>query len=277
MQLYKGLPILTDQPAPKQRQIVPHHLVGILPVNEEYSAARFAREAAQVIGEITGRGKLPLVVGGTGLYLRALLGDFSFAGKAEATTRKKWEDFIDRQGREAALQELKRLDPRALAIVDCNNPRRLVRALEAAEAGRPLSRERNRLWSGRSKYQVFSFGLEMPRPTLYRLIDERVDRMLAKGAIDEVRCALKGEVSLTAMQAIGFKEIKDYLSGVLTLKEAASIIKQRSRRYAKRQLTWMRKMPDIVRIDLAGHSCAWAAEVIIERICSSRSYREDPE
>ncbi|MHB8142720.1 MAG: tRNA (adenosine(37)-N6)-dimethylallyltransferase MiaA [Thermoleophilia bacterium] len=266
MQVYRGLPILTDQPPAQLLARVPHHLVDSLPPGEEYSAARFAREAGAMIAAAAGRGRLPIVVGGTGLYIRALLGDFSFAGRGEAGSRRRWEALIAREGAAAALARLQQLDPGAAAGIDAGNPRRLARALEAAESGRPLSAQRDRLWSPRSKYRVLSFGLELPREELYRRIDERVERMLAAGALDEVRTALAGPVSRTAAQAIGFRELAACLEGKLTLDEAAAAIRQKSRRYAKRQLTWMRKMPDIVRIDLAGETANRAVDVILERL-----------
>ena len=266
MQVYRGLPILTDQPPAQLLTCAPHHLIGSLPLGEEYSAARFAREAGATIAAIAGRGRLPIVVGGTGLYIRALLGDFSFAGRGEAGSRRRWEALIEREGKDAALARLQRLDPDAVAGIDAGNPRRLARALEAAVSGRPLSSQRDRLWTTGSKYQVLSFGFELPREQLYRRIDERVERMLAAGALDEVRAALAGPVSRTAAQAIGFRELAACVEGKLTLDEAAAAIRQKSRRYAKRQLTWMRKMPDIVRIDLAGETGGREVDVIVERL-----------
>ncbi len=274
MQVYSGLSILTDQPPAEMLAEAPHHLVASLALSEEYSAARFAHEAAIVIRDIYGRGNLPLLVGGTGLYIRALLGGFGFAGRPGASTRKKWSDLIDKQGTETAILELERLDPASANKIDSKNPRRLVRALEAAEAaaeksGKTISAERHRLWSSDSPYEVASFGLMRPREEIYRLIDERVESMLAAGAIEEVRAARQGHVSDTATQAIGFREIGDYLDGKITLEDTAAVIKQKSRRYAKRQLTWMRKMPDIVRIDLAGSDAGVtvrAAAAIIDLI-----------
>ena len=147
MQVYQGLPILTDQPSPEMLAVVPHHLVGVVPVNEEYSAARFASEAGAVISGIDGRGVLPLLVGGTGLYIRALLGGFSFAGH-DGEASRRWRDFIRDEGLEAAFQELACRDPVSAVAIDSKNPRRLARALEAAEdaaagTGRPVSAGRN--------------------------------------------------------------------------------------------------------------------------------------
>ncbi len=275
MQVYRGLPVLTDQPAAEMLAAVPHHLVAAIGLDEEYSAARFAREARVIIRGIAGRGNLPLLVGGTGLYIRALLGGFSFAGRASALRsrlcRSTWQEYIRVEGLDAAYRELMRRDPAAAAVIDRDNPRRLVRALEAAEAaangcGRSVSAERRRLWTSESPYEVISFGLIAPRTDIYRRIEDRVDRMLASGAIDEVGEARRGTVSATASQAIGFREICEYLDGHITIDQAAAAIKQKSRRYAKRQLTWMRKMPDIVRIDVAGRAPTAAAKAIIDHI-----------
>ena len=267
MQVYSGLAVLTDQPLGSDMTEVPHHLVGTVPLTEEYSAARFAGEAAAAISEVTERGNLPLLVGGTGLYIRALLGGFSFAGSAGASARQGWQEFIESEGIAAAARELERLDPQAARVVDKDNPRRLLRALEAAAGPGPsIADERSRLWSPESKYRVLCFGLDLPRDELFRAIEGRVDAMLSVGAVEEVAEALKGEVSRTASQAIGFKEIQRYLEGQMTLAEAAAVIKQKSRRYAKRQLTWMRKMPDTVRIGLANRDYEAAAASIIEQI-----------
>ncbi|MHB1325067.1 MAG: tRNA (adenosine(37)-N6)-dimethylallyltransferase MiaA [Thermoleophilia bacterium] len=270
-QVYRGLPILTDQPSPEMLASVPHHLVGVVPLDEEYSAARFSREAGAAITGIVRRGGVPLLVGGTGLYLRALLGGFSFAGHGGDGSRSKWRDFIREEGVSTAFSELERVDPVTAATIDPQNPRRVARALEAAEAvasgsAKPVSAERDRLWSADSPYRVVSFGLVTPRKDIYRLIEARVDRILVSGAVEEVRAAREGHVSDTASQAIGFSEISDYLDGRKALEEVAASIKQKSRRYAKRQLTWMRKMPDIARIDLAGRSANVTAAAIIEHI-----------
>lgn len=264
MQIYRGLPVITDQPSPEMLAQIPHHLIGAAPLGEEYSAARYSLEAREVIRAVAGRGRLPLLVGGTGLYIRGLLGGLSFAARPAADVRREWEKFIREKGKAAAYDELKRLDPDAAASIDRNNPRRLMRALEAAGSdGQSMAWERHRLWSPESTYRALSFALESPREELYRKIEARVDNMLMAGAIDEVREALQGEVSRTAAQAIGFNEIKEYLAGSLTLEEATTAIKAKSRRYAKRQLTWMRKMPDLVRIDVSGRTPVQGAEEIL--------------
>lgn len=269
MQVYQGLPILTDQPTGEMLAAVPHHLVAAVDPGEEYSAAEFARMASSLISEIDARGNLPLVVGGTGLYMRALLGGFSFAGSGGREMKQKWEAHVREVGVEAAFKELERIDPDSAATVDRDNPRRLARALESAENatsgnGVTMSAERRRLWSDESPYRVLSFGLMTPRDEIYRQIDERVKRMLEEGAIEEVRKIRLGKISVTAAQAIGYREMSDYLDGLVSLDDAAAAIRQKSRRYAKRQLTWMRKMPDIVRIDVAGRASDAVAAVIID-------------
>lgn len=267
MQVYRGLPGLTDQPAAALLAAVPHHLVGVVPLSEEYNAVRFARDAGAAMRGIAGRDALTLLAGGTGLYIRALLGDFSFDAGSDPEVRRKWEEFIWDRGAAAARAELERLDPKAFRVVDTDNPRRLVRALEAAEAdGLSLAGERGRQWSGDSPYQVLSFGLQTDREELYAGIERRVDDMLQTAALPEVEAALRGNVSRTVAQAIGFEEVAAHLRGEISLADAATRIKQRSRRYAKRQLTWMRKMPDIVKIDMAGRDAAQAASEIIGRV-----------
>jgi tRNA dimethylallyltransferase len=270
MQVYRGLSILTDQPGPDLLKAVPHHLVGSISPDREYNAALFVRDAEKCLEGIVSRGAVPVLAGGTGLYLRALLGGFSFAGTGEEGSRRRWERFIAEEGCEAAWEELEQMDAEAAAAVDRKNPRRLARALEAAKAalesrsGAMLERER--MWSPDSPYKAFSFGLEMDRGELYRRIDARVGEMFERGAVEEVRRTRRGGVSRTAAQAIGFRDICDYLDGNASLEDAIAAIRQRSRRYAKRQLTWMRKMPDIARIDLSAGDVAAAAGTIIERI-----------
>lgn len=269
MQVYRGLPIITDQPSPAERGGVAHHLIGVVDLSEQYSAARFAADAAAIIDDIAGRGRLPLLVGGTGLYNRALLGGFTFAARGGDESRHDFEELVRREGLEAGIAELKRLDPQSAAVIDARNPRRLIRALEAAStAGPTIAAERERLWSAESPYRPLSFGLFMPREELDRLIDERVEGMMDAGALEEVRQARNGTVSPTAAQAIGYKELCACLDGELTLQKAADSICQKSRRYARRQLTWMRKMPDIARIDVAAGATGAAATQISERIRS---------
>ncbi|MBI5870412.1 MAG: tRNA (adenosine(37)-N6)-dimethylallyltransferase MiaA [Actinobacteria bacterium] len=269
MQVYRGLPILTDQPTGEMLAAVPHHLVAAIDPGEEYSAAVFARRAAELIAAIGARGRLPLIVGGTGLYMRALLGGFSFAGSGGRMMKQKWDEHVREVGVEDAFRELQEKDPAAAEAVDRDNPRRIARALESVETnasgnGGSMAAERDRLWSGESPYQVYSYGLVAPREELYRQIDDRAKHMLAEGAVEEVRQIRQKKISITAAQAIGFREICDYLDGLATLDEAAAAIRQKSRRYAKRQLTWMRKMPDIVRIDVAGRAPDAVASAIID-------------
>ncbi|MHB1003857.1 MAG: tRNA (adenosine(37)-N6)-dimethylallyltransferase MiaA [Thermoleophilia bacterium] len=264
MQVYRGIPIITDQPPGELLSSVPHHLVASVGLHEEYSAARFVADASTAIEGITERGNLPLVVGGTGLYVRALTGGFSFAG-TDSAAREYWERYVADHGSDAAREQLLELDPEAAAAIDGDNPRRLVRALEAAAAGGSVAAERDRLWSSQGSRPISAFVLELPRDQLYESIDRRVDEMLAGGAIEEVRAALAAGVSRTAAQAIGLREIEALLAGEGSLADAAAAIKQKSRNYAKRQLTWMRKMPDIARIDVAGRTVRETAETIIQR------------
>ncbi len=276
MQVYRGMAVLTDQPPESLRRRVPHHLVGTLDPAEEYSAARFAADAAAVVEDIRARGALPLLVGGTGLYLQAFLGGFSFAGRADPSTREKWERFVAEQGIAAALAELERLDPRAAGLVDARNPRRLARALEAAQSPGPsIAGERQRLWAPPSAAgrRAVVLGLVRDRRELYPAIDARVEAMVAGGALDEVRRLSWGRVSRTAAQGIGFSELSAYLEGKIDLDQARESMKRRSRRYAKRQLTWMRKMPDVVRIDLTGLTAAEAAARVMAALAEAAGYR----
>lgn len=269
MQIYRGLPILTDQPGEELLQMAPHHLVAHVGLDEEYNAARYSGEAAAVIGRLQSNGVLPVLSGGTGLYVRSVVAGLEFPGNDDAGVRSKWEEFVANEGLEAGLEELASMDPEAAVRVDGRNPRRVIGSLVRAdtrEGGR--DDRQDRLWSARSPYETLSFGLELERRELYRRIDERVGEMLERGVLDEVARARSGKVSRTASQAIGYRTICDHLDGKLTLEQVAECIRQDSRRYAKRQLTWMRKMPDVVKIDLTGSSLEAASETIIARIRS---------
>lgn len=271
MQVYRGLSILTDQPDSSLLAMVPHHLVAHVGLDENYSAARFAREAEAAIGQIQARGATPVLAGGTGLYIRSVAAGLDFPAKADEDTRVKWEQFIEEEGLDAALEELDAMDPEAAAAIDRRNPRRVIRALELAETGIGSGGRSDRLWSAESRYETLSFGLDLERQELYRRIDRRVSLMFKRGVVDEVEKARRGTVSRAAAQAIGFRVLCRYLDGEMTLEQAADRIRQDSRRYAKRQLTWMRKMPDIARIDLTGSSTEAAVDEIVDHVKSRQS------
>ena len=222
LQVYRGLPILTNQPSG------PVRMVGIWPLDREASVGEYAPLAHAAIDEILTEGRTPIVVGGTGLYLRA------------AGARERWERFYDEQGAEAAHAQLEELDPAAAAGVHANDRRRVVRGLELAEAGASLAPGEDRLWSSATRHPTLVVGLEVPKDVLDRRIEERTRAMFDAGVKEEVRRALEGPISLTARQALGLDEV-----ATLPRDEAIAAIVVRTRRYAAYQRKWMRRIPGI--------------------------------
>jgi tRNA dimethylallyltransferase len=253
---------LTAAPGPDLRAKVRHHLVGEIPLAEKFDVARYRELALDRIREIEGRGKRALIVGGTGLYARALARGLSEMPHADAGLREGLERLTleELQARYAAL------DPAGTARIDRQNRRRLVRAIEVTLlAGRPFS-ELRADWSGEAESApVPGVALEREREELYGRIDARVRQMLEGGAVEEVRNADAGP---TAAQAIGYAEIKTMLRGEMNAAECARAIQSRTRRYAKRQLTWLRGENMFFTINLTHTSQSEAAEAFARRILS---------
>jgi tRNA dimethylallyltransferase len=230
-QIYEGFDILSGKPDTVQRQRVKHHLIGVLPLTELGDAARYAKLAIEVIRELNRGGQTPLVVGGTGFYLKALTHTLPDLPARNPELRREFASFP----LASLLVELKRCDPRSFDRIDRHNRRRVERALEVCRlAGRPFSSFDNPA----SDAKFIALWLNWPRDELYARIDARVDRMLASGAIEEA--AIAGPIGTTASQMIGFAEIRRYLRGEITLAQCAEAMKQATRQYAKRQLTWFR-------------------------------------
>jgi tRNA dimethylallyltransferase len=233
-QIYHGFDILSGKPDSVQRQRVPHHLIGVLPPSELGDAARYARLASATIRELNRSGQVPLVVGGTGFYLRALTHTLPDLPARNADLRNEFAS----TPLPSLLEELRRLDPLSFERIDRYNRRRVERALEVYRlTGRPFSSFDNPV----SNAKLVALWLNWPRDELYARIDARVDRMLAAGAIEEVATA--GPIGVTASRMIGIAEIRQYLSNEITLAQCAEAMKQATRHYAKRQLTWFRAQP----------------------------------
>lgn len=264
-QVYQGLEFLTAKPGADLRRKVRHHLIGEIPLGEKFDAARYRELALGRIREIEERGKRALVVGGTGLYVRALAQGLSDLPGASPELRKKIEALTLAQ-----LQEkYAALDPSGMERIDRQNRRRLVRAIEVSLlAGAPFSSLRAD-WSGKKAAAIPVPGvmLELERPELYGRIDERVRRMFANGVIEEVRTA--GEAGLTAAQAIGYSEIRAHLRGEMSKEECVTAIQRRTRQYAKRQLTWLRRENIFFKINLTNNPHSEVAKVIAQRIVAS--------
>jgi tRNA dimethylallyltransferase len=237
MQVYRGLPILTNQ-TPE-----PTRLVGIWPLDTEASVGAYAPLAHRAIDEILAGGRTPIVVGGTGLYLRAALADLELPPPPEPGARERWERLYDNDAA-AAHDRLAELDAGAAATVHRNDRRRVVRALELAEAGASLVPDADRLWAPATRHPTVVVGLDVPKETLVRRIEARTQAMFDAGVEDEVRRALAGPVSATARKTLGLDEV-----ATLPRAEAIDAIVVRTRRYAAYQRKWMRRVPGLVMVD----------------------------
>lgn len=241
-QVYKHLDIGTAKPSREQLRQVKHHFIDILEPTEEYSAGQYGKEALSTVKRILQQGRLPILVGGSGLYVKAVIdGLFEGPGK-DPEVRFQLEERLKEKGAEALLEQLRKVDPQSAAVMSSSKPRRILRALEVYyTTGTPLSKfhaEQQR----QDDVEFVQFGLDWERKELYTRIDERVDRMLQDGFIEEVReLRNRGyDSSLNALNTVGYKELFAYLEGKLPLDEAVALIKRNTRRFAKRQLTWFR-------------------------------------
>jgi tRNA dimethylallyltransferase len=238
MQVYRDLPILTNQSPQGSR------LAGIWPLEHEASVGEYAALAHSAIDEILAAGRTPVVVGGTGLYLRAALAELKLPPAPAPGARERWARLYDREGGQAAHARLARLDPAAAVAVHPNDRRRVVRALELAEMGESLVPERDRLWAGETRHPTLVVGLLVPKAVLDRRIEERTRAMFDAGVQDEVRRALAGPISATARKTIGIDEV-----ATLPREEAIAALVVRTRRYAAYQRKWMRRVPGLVIVD----------------------------
>jgi tRNA dimethylallyltransferase len=234
MQVYEGLPILTNQPDRSTS------LVAVWPLDHESSVAEYQRLAHEAVDGALSQGHIPLVVGGTGLYLRAALADLQLPPAPPPGTRQRWERLYDRLGPEHAHEALAERDPQAAVAVHPNDRRRVVRALELHEAGGSLAPPRDRLWSDDTRHSTLIFGLDVPKAVLDERIRERTEAMFGNGVEQEVERALGAPLSRTASQIIGLREVAE-----LPREEAIEAIALRTRRYAAYQRKWMRRIPGI--------------------------------
>ena len=248
MQVYRGFDIGTDKPPAGMRAEIPHHLLDIADPATQFTAADFAARAIEAASGILERGKLPFVVGGTGLYFKALL-DGLFPGPGrDDTLRRELEKEAREKGLDHLRKKLEEVDPAYLRRISRNDRRKIIRALEVyALTGKPLSRHFLETRSFLDDFHPVKIGLKCERDVLNRKIEERVDRMFQSGIVEEVRALLAGGVDEKASPflALGYKHVLAFLKGSLTLEEAVVLTKRDTRRYAKRQMTWFRKMEGI--------------------------------
>lgn len=248
MQVYRGMDIGTAKASAAERQLVPHHLIDIHEPRHPFSVAEFQERVRALIADIASRGKLPFIVGGTGLYVESVCYNFQFTEVgSDPAFRQEQEAFAERFGAQALHEKLRAVDPASAERLHANDIRRVVRALEVFHlSGMTLSASLA-AQTKTSPYDLCLLGLTMERSLLYKRIEERIEQMLADGLVDEVRRLLAAGVprDATAMQGLGYKELAGYLEGELSLEEAIVLLKRDTRRFAKRQLSWFRHMADI--------------------------------
>lgn len=263
MLVYQNMNIGTAKPTAEELASVPHHLIDILPPEASFSVVNFVDNAQRLITEINSRGRLPIIAGGTGLYIKALLEGYSFNSVDENTElRRNLESEAAENGVEALYQRLAELDPEAAERIHPNNVRRVVRALESALNGDTI----NQQGADECPYNALVFGLTMERAALYERINRRVDIMLEKGLELEVRKLLAQGVSpeCQSMQSIGYRQMVWYINGSMDYEGAVDKLKQATRNFAKRQITWYKKMPYIDWVELDTNPDYSA---VVERIC----------
>ncbi|WP_081092413.1 tRNA (adenosine(37)-N6)-dimethylallyltransferase MiaA [Peribacillus simplex] len=248
MQVYKGMDIGTAKIKMEEMEGVPHYLLDIKEPDEPFSAAEFQERANACIEDIHGRGKLPIIVGGTGLYIQSVIYDYQFS---EAPSDLEYREGLEKQIRESGIDpvfdQLRKVDPESAKRIHPNNVRRVIRALEIFHCTGKTMSEQLDDQPTELKYETCIIGLTMEREKLYQRIDQRVDGMVDEGLIHEVQSFYdQGLKDCQSIQAIGYKEIYDYFDGRASVDEAVETLKQNSRRYAKRQLTWFRNKMDVI-------------------------------
>lgn len=249
MQIYRGLDIGTAKPSPDQQAEIRHHLIDVVDPGQPFSAADYSVAADAAIRNIISRGKRVVVVGGTGLYIRALISGLVDSPSGAGEIRQTLQEEAGRIGNVAMLERLQQVDPELAAGLHPNNLVRIIRALEVYQlTGIPLSRYQKEHAFATRRYETLQIGISVDRRLLYERIDERVDRMLSAGLFKEVGALLEAGFGrdLKSMRSIGYKEAAAHLCGEVSGEEAANLIKRDTRRYAKRQLTWFKADPDIL-------------------------------
>ncbi len=250
MQIYRGMTIGTAAPTPEEMDGVPHHMIAVADPKESWSVAKYVERADACVQSILARGKLPVLVGGTGLWLDALVRGNEFApGSQGEKARLMLQKRLDSEGVAVLLEELRQIDPEAAAKLHLKDEKRILRALEVyAQTGETITAHNAKTREKPSRYEALYIGLDfVDRQALRDRIDKRVDAMVQQGLLQEVRELLASGLprDATALQAIGYKQFLGVSEGLLTEKEAVEEVKLRSRQYAKRQLTWLRRNPDI--------------------------------
>ena len=249
MQVYRRMDIGTAKPTAEEMQGIPHHMLDVAEPDEDFSVSRYCEMASPIVDDILARGKTAIIAGGTGLYMDSLIKGNNFAPCPATGRREELEEKADREGMEALMDWLREIDPEAAARLHLSDRKHIIRALEVyLETGETITAHNLKTQAIPPKYSPLWLGLDFAeRAELYRRIDLRVEIMLETGLIDEIKALLAEGVPphCTAMQAIGYKEFVSALAGNGTIAEAAALVQQSSRRYAKRQLTWFRRNKSI--------------------------------
>ena len=273
MQVYKDMDIGTAKPTLEEQAGIPHHMLSVAEPWEDFSVSRYCAMADPIVEDILRRGKSPIIVGGTGLYMDALIRGNAFAPCPSTGRREELEALAASQGIEAVIERLRAVDPGSAARLHPSDQKRIIRAMEVyLETGMTITEHNRKTQEIPPKYHPIRFALtDRQRQTLYDRIDRRVDAMVEAGLIDEIQGLLARGIpeKCTAMQAIGYKEFVAALHGACSLEEAAGQVKQSSRRYAKRQLTWFRRNPEniwLIRED---------GQTSMEILDSARQYLRD--
>ena len=277
MQIYKEMDIGTAKPTLEEMQGIKHYMIGIISPNERYSVADYKKDAKKAIKEILGKGKVPIVVGGTGLYIDSLIYEIEYQ---DIEFDKEYREHLEKEVKEKGLEELynvaKEIDPEAIEKISKNDKKRILRILEIYHAtGENKTEQERKSRQKEVEYDYKVYALNMDREKLYDRINKRVDKMIEEGLIQEVEKIYKKYNDFpTAMQGLGYKEVVEYLEGKLTKEEMIEKIKQETRRYAKRQLTWFRKNKQTIWLDVGKNTIQNNIEIILEGLKVERTNKE---
>lgn len=250
MQVYRKMDIGSAKITKEEMDGVPHYLVDVLDPSEEFNVARFQEMAKEAMEQIYANGHIPIVVGGTGFYIQALLYDIDFTeGNEDTSIREELEAYASEHGAEKLHEMLRKIDPKSAETIHANNVKRVIRAIEYyRQTGKPISEHNEKERQKESPYNFAYFVLQDDRKNLYDRIEKRIDIMLEDGLLDEVESLRKEGYTkdMVSMQGLGYKEILDYLNGDSTLEEAVYILKRDTRHFAKRQITWFKRERDVI-------------------------------
>ena len=277
MQIYKDMDIGTAKPTLEEMQGIKHYMIGIISPNERYSVEDYKKDAKKAIREILNKGKVPIVVGGTGLYIDSLIYEIEYQ---DIEFDKEYREHLEKEVKEKGLEELynvaKEIDPEAIEKISKNDKKRILRILEIYHAtGENKTEQERKSRQKEVEYDYKVYALNMDREKLYDRINKRVDKMIEEGLIQEVEKIYKKYNDFpTAMQGLGYKEVVEYLEGKLTKEEMIEKIKQETRRYAKRQLTWFRKNKQTIWLDVGKNTIQNNIEIILEGLKVERTNKE---